>query len=215
MDSVSPFQQCFWRRKLGKLDLLSLPPIRKNEAIAGSQLRTNCLPTVWQEYFWHGHPSANSASAEEPWKMDDQQEEHHDLQHALQGVSAVLLRKPTQTTAPGSVSLLRVTNSPLHCQRWGVRGRGQSGLQVSGENTNQKETLGLSAWFLLAVGSIFFSSSLVYPLEQSAFLFLVLQKSSSKDGSHTHKWLSLSVVTLWQQDFTAVSPWICSHSRWL
>lgn len=111
--------------------------IRKNKERAGSQFWTSYRPTylptyppsyVWQELFWQEHPSVNCLSAEEPWKMDCQWEEHHELQHVLQGItvpwsySALILRKPAQTTDPGSVSLLGVTNFPLT-----ARGEGSEG----------------------------------------------------------------------------------------
>lgn len=158
MDSVSPFQQCYWRSHPAKLDSPPLPPIRKNETIVGSQLKTTYIPTyrttrkllTWTPFsklpFCWG-------TMEDGWPTGGAP---RPAAHAAGNYSALILRKPARTTAPGSVSLLRVTNSPLDCQRWGVSGRGQSGSQISGENTNQKETLGLSAWFVLAVGSVFF-----------------------------------------------------------
>lgn len=67
-------------------------PIRKNEARAAANfgqliyLPTH-LSTEWQELFWQDHPSANSLSAEETWKMDEQWEEHHEVQRVLQGIT--------------------------------------------------------------------------------------------------------------------------------
>lgn len=105
--------------------------------------------------------------------------------HAAGNYSALILRKPAWTTAPGSVSLLRVTNSPPECQRWGIRRRGQSASRISGENTNQEETLGLSGWFVLAVGSIFFRAPALITFWSKLLASEHLQKSSSEDGSHT------------------------------
>lgn len=131
----------------------ALLTIRKNEAGAGSQFWTTCLPTLSTHLLFDKNSSDRSTLQQIAILL-----RNHGRWMAIgrstMSCSCRGLQGPDPTVPwsqgnqcghrPRVCVLIWSDWFFTDCQRWGVRWRGQSGSHISGDNTNQKETLGLS-----------------------------------------------------------------------
>lgn len=137
--------------------------------------------------------------------------------HAAGNYGALVPRKRAQAAVPGPVSLLRVTNSPQHCQRWGVRGRGQSWVAGQWREYKSKRNPWPFSFVVLAVRSIFVFVCCCFfflapALVQTAFLWAPAEKWFRRWQPQSQGWCSTPLcgdpVTT---GFHCQAPWGCSH----